>query len=256
MLLFSLLFLCLHIIKQAVLHHFFLHFALWNYMIRRDTHSPHLQFRINDLVVERKYFFHDAFGRRSLLSEIHRTVCVHVCSGIAKVNAAVCTQALIDTFQPDAILNAGIAGGMNPEVHVCDVVVSCEVLPHDLDLHFLNDYPPYCGIYPADESLIALARKTCEEFGVKVFTGRIVSGDEFVTDSARKADIQSRLTPYAVDMESAAVGQCAYRNQVPYASIRCISDNADDEGAMSFDQFEKIAAKRVADIVLRMVEHF
>ena len=52
------------------------------------------------------------------------------------------------------------------------------------------------------------------------------------------------------------MGQCAYRNQVPYASIRCISDNADDEGAVSFDQFEKIAAKRVADIVLRMVEHF
>ena len=166
------------------------------------------------------------------LNQVGDTRVVHVCSGIAKVNAAVCTQALIDTFQPDAILNAGIAGGMNPEVHVCDVVVSSEVLPHDLDLHFLKDYPPYCGIYPADASLIALARKTCEEFGVKVFTGRIVSGDEFVTDSARKADIQRRLTPYAVDMESAAVGQCA------------------------FDQFEKIAAKRVADIVLRMVEHF
>ena len=102
------------------------------------------------------------------LNQVGDTRVVHVCSGIAKVNAAVCTQALIDTFQPDAILNAGIAGGMNPEVHVCDVVVSSEVLPHDLDLHFLKDYPPYCGIYPADESLIALARKTCEEFGVKV----------------------------------------------------------------------------------------
>lgn len=55
-------------------------------------------------------------------------------------------------------------------------------------------------------------------------------------------------------MESAAVGRCAYRNSVPFVSIRCISDNADDEGAMSFDQFEKIAAKRVANIVLRMIE--
>ena len=54
----------------------------------------------------------------------------------------------------------------------------------------------------------------------------------------------------AVDMESSAVGHCAYLNQVPFVSIRCISDNADDEGAMSFDQFEKIAAKRVADLVL------
>ena len=71
-----------------------------------------------------------------------------------------------------------------------------------------------------------------------------------------KAEIQQRLTPDAVDMESAAVGQCAYRNQVPFVSIRCISDNADDEGAMSFDQFEKIAAKRVADIVLRMAQTY
>ena len=98
--------------------------------------------------------------------------------------------------------------------------------------------------------------RTCDEFGVKSFVGRIVSGEAFVTSNTVKADIQQRLTPDAVDMESAAVGQCAYRNQVPFVSIRCISDNADDEGAMSFDQFEKIAAKRVADIVLRMAQTY
>ena len=70
---------------------------------------------------------------------------VNVCCGIAKVNAAVCTQVMIDNFKPEAVINAGIAGGMNPDVKVCDIVVSSEVLPHDLDLHFLNDYPPYCG---------------------------------------------------------------------------------------------------------------
>lgn len=190
------------------------------------------------------------------VNQVGDTRVVHVCSGIAKVNAAVCTQALIDTFAPDAIINAGIAGGMNRDVHVCDVVVSNEVLPHDLDLHFLQDYPPYCGIYPADKALMDLALKTCAEFEVKAFTGRIVSGEAFISDNAVKADILNRLNPYAVDMESSAVGHCAYLNQVPFVSIRCISDNADDEGAMSFDQFEKIAAKRVADIVLRMVEVF
>ena len=169
------------------------------------------------------------------INQVGDTRIVHVCSGIAKVNAAVCTQALIDNFAPDAVINAGIAGGMNNDIHVCDVVVSSEVLPHDLDLHFLKDYPPYCGIYTADQALIDLAVKTCGSFEVKSFVGRIVSGEAFVTDSA-------------------AVGQCAYRNSVPFVSVRCISDNADDEGAMSFDQFEKIAAKRVADIVLRMIE--
>ncbi|MBQ8296249.1 MAG: 5'-methylthioadenosine/adenosylhomocysteine nucleosidase [Ruminococcus sp.] len=177
---------------------------------------------------------------------------INVCSGIAKVNAAVCTQAAIDNFKPDCVINAGIAGGMNSEVKVCDIVISDEVLPHDLDLHFLKDYPPYCGIFKADEHLIETAEKTCAEFGVKSFRGRIVSGEAFISSNEVKAEILARLSPYAVDMESAAVGHCCYLNKTPYVSVRCISDNADDEGAMSFDEFEKIAARRVAEIVLKM----
>lgn len=179
---------------------------------------------------------------------------INACCGIAKVNAAVCTQVMIDNFKPDCIINTGIAGGMNTAVKVCDIVVSTEVLPHDLDLYFLNDYPPYCGIFKADDNLMSTAEKVCSEFGVNSFRGRIVSGEAFVTSTAIKNEIVSKFSPYAVDMESAAVGHCAFLNKMPFVSVRCISDNADDEGAMSFDEFEKIAAKRVAEIVLRMCE--
>ncbi len=179
---------------------------------------------------------------------------INACCGIAKVNAALCAQTAIDRFAPDCIINAGIAGGMNSAVKVCDIVVSSEVLPHDLDQHFLVDYPPYCGIFKADDKLISTAEEVCSEFGVKSFRGRIVSGEAFISSNEVKADIQSRFDPYAVDMESAAVGHCCFLNETPYVSVRCISDNADDEGAMSFDEFEKIAAKRVAEIVLRMTE--
>ena len=179
---------------------------------------------------------------------------INACCGIAKVNAAVCTQVMIDNFHPDCVINTGIAGGMNSAVKVCDVVISTEVLPHDLDLHFLKDYPPYCGIFKADGELIDTAEKVCEEFGVKSFRGRIVSGEAFITSSEVKKAIQEKFDPYAVDMESTAVGHCCYLNELPYVSVRCISDNADDEGAMSFEEFEKIAAKRVAEIVLRMTE--
>ncbi len=179
---------------------------------------------------------------------------VNVCCGIAKVNAAVCTQVMIDNFSPDCVINAGIAGGMADEVKVCDIVISTEVLPHDLDQHFLADYPPYCGIFKADSGLIESAGKVCGEYGSKSFRGRIVSGEAFITSSEVKADIKKRFDPYAVDMESAAVGHCCFLNKMPFVSVRCISDNADDEGAMSFDEFEKIAAKKVADIVLRMTE--
>lgn len=179
---------------------------------------------------------------------------INACCGIAKVNAALCTQVMIDNFKPDCIINTGIAGGMNSNVKVCDIVVSNEVLPHDLDLHFLKDYPPYCGIFKADEKLMSTAEQVCSEFGVNSFRGRIVSGEAFVTSTALKNEIVSKFNPYAVDMESAAVGHCAFLNKMPFVSVRCISDNADDEGAMSFDEFEKIAAKRVAEIVLRMCE--
>lgn len=179
---------------------------------------------------------------------------INACCGIAKVNAAVCTQVMIDNFKPDCIINAGIAGGMNTDVKVCDIVISTEVLPHDLDLHFLKDYPPYCGIFNANETLISAAEKICAKSGVNSFRGRIVSGDAFITSSEVKAGIVEKFAPYAVDMESAAVGHCCFLNDMPYVSVRCISDNADDEGAMSFDEFEKIAAKRVADIVLEMTE--
>ncbi len=179
---------------------------------------------------------------------------VNACCGIAKVNAALCTQVMIDNFAPDCVINTGVAGGMNSAVKVCDIVISTEVLPHDLDQHFLADYPPYCGIFKADDSLIRTAEKVCGEFDVKCFRGRIVSGESFVSDNKLKMSIQEKFEPYAVDMESAAVGHACYLNKTPYISVRCISDNADDEGAMSFDEFEKIAAKRVADIVLRMTE--
>ena len=179
---------------------------------------------------------------------------INVCSGIAKVNAALCAQVLIDNFKPDAVINAGIAGGMDSSIKVCDMVVSNEVLAHDLDLHFLNDYPPYCGIFKADAGLIDAAVNICRKQGVNSFIGRIVSGEAFISDNAVKNEIKNRLNPFAVDMESSAVGHCAYLNEVPFVSVRCISDNADDEGAMSFDEFEKIAAARVAEVVLEMVE--
>jgi adenosylhomocysteine nucleosidase len=188
------------------------------------------------------------------INEVSGKKVINACCGIAKVNAALCAQVLIDNFRPDAVINAGIAGGMDSSIKVCDIVVSNEVLPHDLDLHFLKDYPPYCGIFKADDKLIETAVNTCTKQGVKSFVGRIVSGEAFITDTAVKNGIKEKFDPFAVDMESAAVGHCAYLNEVPFVSVRCISDNADDEGAMSFDEFEKIAAKRVADVVLEMVE--
>ena len=194
-------------------------------------------------------------GIEFYINEVNGKEIINACCGIAKVNAAICAQVMIDRFNVDAIINTGIAGGMNSKVKVCDIVISDEVLPHDLELRFLENYPPYCSVFKADAGLIQLAQKVCGDFDINCFVGRIVSGESFISSNEVKKQIVDKLKPYAVDMESSAIGHCAFMNNIPFVSVRCISDNADDEGAMSFDEFEKIAAKRVAEIVLEMVKY-
>lgn len=179
---------------------------------------------------------------------------INVCCGVAKVNSAIATQILITKYNCDCIINTGIAGGMNTDVKVCDIVIASEVMHHDVTTRFLQNYPPYCGNYPADTALIELAQKACDANSYKYHMGRIVSGEQFVSDNELKEQILKEFSPHAVDMESASIGHCCFRNKVPFATIRCISDNADDEGEMSYEEFEKIAAKRNADVVLTMIK--
>lgn len=180
---------------------------------------------------------------------------ISVCSGIGKVNASLCAQNLISLFNVECIINAGIAGGMDSSVKVCDIVISKDVMYHDLLKRFLDNYPPYNSNFKADKNLIEKAQISCDENGYTHFTERIVSGEQFVSDNTLKAKIKEELNPYAVDMESAGVGHCAFLNDIPFVTIRCISDNADDNGELSFEQFEKIAAKRVANVTFSIINN-
>lgn len=177
---------------------------------------------------------------------------ITVCCGIGKVHAAMCTQVMIDKFGVDCIVNTGIAGGMKQGIRVLEIVVSTTVLPHDLNRHFLADYAPYQAEFEADPGLQALAGRVCDEMGIRNYAGKIVSGDCFITEGPVRDQIVSDHDPYAIDMESAAVGQCAWRNRVPFVSVRCISDLADE---MASDEFEAKAAARVAEIVMKMCEN-
>ena len=179
---------------------------------------------------------------------------VTVCSGIGKAHAAMCTQLLIDKFAVDCIINTGTAGGMKDGIKQLEIVISTSVLPHDLNQHFLVDYAPYRGEFDADPALRQLAKDVCAEMGFRSYEGRIVSGDIYLTDAAVKTQLVEQYDPYAIDMETAAVGQCAWRNNVPFVSVRCIADLADDNVQMSAEEFEERSALLVADIVMRMCE--
>ena len=168
---------------------------------------------------------------------------VIVRSGIGKVNAAACTQILVDDFKADYIINTGIAGSLKAEIDIADVVISLDVLHHDMDAtgfgYPLGQIPRMDTLsFAADERLIKLAGEACKnavpEIGVHV--GRVVSGDQFISD-----------------MEGAAIAQVSYLNKVPFVILRTISDKADDSATMDYPAFEKLAIANNVKVMKELV---
>lgn len=186
---------------------------------------------------------------------------VIVRSGVGKVNAAVCTQILIDDFQVEAVINTGIAGSLKAEINIGDLVVSKDLVQHDMDAVNFGYAPgqiPQMNVFsfPADEKLTALACEVCREVNpeIQVFHGRIVSGDQFVEDKKVKERIAGSFGGYCTEMEGAAIAQAAYLNQVPFVVLRAISDKADDSASMDYPTFEKQAVVRSVRLVEGMMK--
>lgn len=186
---------------------------------------------------------------------------VVVRSGIGKVNAAVCTQILVDDFNADYVINTGIAGSLKAEIDIADIVISSDVLHHDMDATGFG-YPK--GQIPqmkefsfqADECLRKIAHDVCEEVNpeIRVFEGRIASGDQFVCDQGVKDNIVKEFSAYAVEMEGAAIGQAAALNGIPFLIIRAISDKADNSANMDYPAFEKLAIEHSVRLTQGMLK--
>ena len=178
--------------------------------------------------------------------EGHEVVVVR--SGIGKVNAAICTQILADKFQVDVIINTGIAGSLKAEINIGDIVISTDVVHHDMDATGFG-YPlgqvPQMKVFSfqASEKLRKLAKEVCERVNpeISVFEGRVVSGDQFISDRARKESIGATFGGFCTEMEGVAIAQAAYLNDIDFVIIRAISDKADDSANMDYETFEKMA---------------
>ena len=186
---------------------------------------------------------------------------VVVRSGIGKVNAGICAQILADMFSVEAIINTGIAGSLNKDINIGDIVVSTDVVQHDMDatgFGYRKGQIPQMPVFffNADERLRKLAVKVCSEVNpdIQVFEGRIASGDQFVCDQDVKDGIISEFSAYATEMEGAAIGQAAYLNDVPFLVIRAISDKADGSAQMDYSEFEKAAIVHSVNLTLKMLE--
>ncbi|GAB5616614.1 5'-methylthioadenosine/adenosylhomocysteine nucleosidase [Faecalimonas canis] len=173
---------------------------------------------------------------------------VIVKSGIGKVNAALCTQILVDVFQVNTLINTGIAGSLDAGIDIGDMVISTDAVQHDMDASIFGD--PVGQIprmdtfsFPADENLVKLAKEVNEEENpdIHTFTGRIVSGDQFVSSAEVKERLVSNFNAMCTEMEGAAIAHAAYLNKVSCVIIRAISDKADNSAVMDYPEFERQA---------------
>lgn len=174
--------------------------------------------------------------------------------GVGKVNAALITQRMIDLYAPDLIINTGIAGSLDDNVGILDTVFSKELVYHDFDPEILASFAPYCTRFVSDAKTLELAESAAKTLGFSYHVGTITTGDEFVTNTARKDDIKERTDALCVEMEGCAVAHTAYRNEVPFLVVRSISDGANDGAELTYDEFSKEAAIRSAQLLIEMFQ--
>lgn len=185
---------------------------------------------------------------------------VVVRSGIGKVNAAVCTQILADKFNVDILINTGIAGSLDAAIDIGDMVISTDLVEHDMDASIFGD--PVGQIprmdtfsFPADWELVKKAVQANTEANpdIKTFTGRIVSGDQFVSSAEMKDKLVRLFDAKCTEMEGAAIAHTAYLNKISCVIIRAISDKADNSATMDYPTFEKQAIKHSVKLVRNLL---
>ncbi len=146
-------------------------------------------------------------------------------SGIGKVNAAMITTWFLHTYPCDALINTGIAGGVN--VTLLETVVASYMVYHDVDVTAFNyargQIPLMPERFSSDPTLLKAYQNAFNNDEYK--QGVIASGDQFMTKLHSLHPFMDRYKDlYAVDMESAAIAHIAYRYNTPFLSFRVISD--------------------------------
>lgn len=183
---------------------------------------------------------------------------VLVRSGIGKVNAAMCTQILIDIFHVDMVINTGVAGALHADLNVGDIVVSTDSLQHDIDASAFGDPRGMIpglkeSVFVADQKLLDIIDQiTIEDH--KIFKGRILTGDQGIASSEIKRFLVENFEGYCVEMEGGAIAHVCYLNKIPFLIIRAISDKADEEVEINYNEFVEFAAKNSSCILESILE--
>lgn len=186
---------------------------------------------------------------------------VAVKSGIGKVNAAICTQILVNDFNVDDVINSGVAGGTQMDIFPMDIVIGNDLVQHDVDASAFGD--PIGQVpnldtfsFKCDEKLVNLALEASKEIkeSINVHVGRIVSGDQFIATKEKMQWLIENFDSKACEMEGAAIAQTCYLNKIPFIVLRSISDNALNGSHMDYLKFNLEATKNSYKLLNKFIE--
>ena len=182
--------------------------------------------------------------------------------GVGKVLSAMITQLVIDKFSPEAILFCGLAGALNADLNVGDIVVGKDFIQHDMNaagLGFKRGHIPYSKFNVIEGSCdllsIALGYKSSQH---QVVSGRILTGDQFLDANSKSSMdyLNEELQGDAVEMEGASVALVCTINEVKFCVVRTISDKADHEAAVSFEKFLPIASENSFEMLEHILNNY
>ena len=181
--------------------------------------------------------------------------------GVGKVNAAVCTQTMIMTWPVRLIVNSGVAGALREEMQVGDVCVATDLVQYDVDTSAVGDPVGFVSTVNqtyfrcAEWAVDGILRAAQSIDGVRAYTARIATGDQFIDDQARKDRIVRLFDAFACEMEGCAIAQVCFISGVDCTVIRAISDTTSGKHEMEYREFMPLAAETSARVVLKFLEN-
>lgn len=192
--------------------------------------------------------------------ELWGVPCVVAQSGVGKVNAAVCAQTMILKYAPSLVVNTGAAGGVGPEIRIGDLVVASACVQHDMDTTALGEKRGEISVpggarieFPCDQRAASVLAEAAKALYGHVHRGIVATGDLFVADPEKNREIGRLFSAKATEMEGGSIAQVCYRNGVPCAVLRAISDNADDSGKVNFLEFARMASEKSAALLQKAI---
>ena len=182
-------------------------------------------------------------------------------SGVGKVFAALCTEAMIIKTNPSLIINTGVGGALGGGLRTADTVFATSLVQHDMDTSPIGDpVGLISGInkiyFETDARAVQILSRGAAELNIKSKTATVATGDKFIADAADKARIKELFGADVCEMEGAAIAHVAFVNDTPVAVIRAISDSADEGATMDYREFLPVAAKNSAALTEYLIEKY